>query len=66
MLTLAEPKGAIFLQLPSKGFLLDLAVQYLRIPRVIPHSTSGHTHESVILDLFYFVNPHFVYYPQVL
>lgn len=52
MLTLAEPKGDIFLQSPSKGFLLDLAIHRIRIPSVIPHSTSGHTHESVIMNLF--------------
>lgn len=53
MLSLAEPKGDIFLQSPLKGFLLGLAVHYIRIPSVIPPSTLGHVQESVIMDLLH-------------
>lgn len=53
MLTPAEPKGGVFPQALFKGFLLDLSVHHIRIPSVIPHSTSGHINESVIKNLFY-------------
>lgn len=37
----------------SKGFLLDLAIHHIRLPSVTPHCTSGHTNESVLMNLFY-------------
>lgn len=62
-LTLGELKGAISPQSPSKG--LRLGCQYIRISSVSPHSTSGKTHESIILVSFYCSQTPFCDSPQV-